>query len=287
MTERFDPDWLALREGFDARARSLALIDRLLGALPARPRLLDLGAGTGSLFRFLAPLIGGVQAWTFADADAELLDEAFRAITQWAEALDWTVTCSGRALLVHTPMGVWRVEGIALDLGDAPESLPLAPTDAILCTALLDLVSANWLNRFAAALRSPFLAGLNVDGRNVWLPHHPADAIVAAGFRRDQGRDKGFGPALGVRAPSVALHSLATHGFAVVSAPADWRVPRPALRMTQALVHGAANAARRAMPARHDAVAAWEAARMRQAAQGRLAIRVGHRDILAMPGRSR
>lgn len=284
MTEHFDPDWLALREGFDARARSLALIDRLLGALPARPRLLDLGAGTGSLFRFLAPLIGRAQAWTFADADAELLDEAFRAIAQWAEGLGWAVTCPGRALLVHTSTGAWRVEGIVLDLAAAPASLPLASADAIVCTALLDLVSASWLDRFAAALRTPFLAGLNVDGRNAWLPRHPADAIVATGFRRDQGRDKGFGPALGVHAPSAALRSLAPHGFAVVSAPADWRVPRPALRMAQALVHGSANAAHRAMPARRGAIAAWEAARMRQAAQGRLAIRVGHRDVLAMPG---
>ncbi len=284
MTEHFDPDWLALREGFDARARSLALVHRLLGILPARPRLLDLGAGTGSLFRFLAPLIGRSQAWTFADADTELLNAAFRTTAEWAGALGWTVTWPGRALLVHAPGGVWRIEGLAFDLAEGPAGLPLAQTDVVLCSAVLDLVSARWLGRLAAALRTPFLAGLSVDGRDAWLPRHPADAIVAAGFRRDQRRDKGFGPALGVRAPSVALRTLTARGFAVASAPADWRVPRPALRMAHALVHGSADAARRVLPARHAAIAEWEAARTRQAMQGRLSIRIGHRDMLAMPG---
>lgn len=287
MTEPFDPDWLALREGFDARARSLALIRRLLSTLPAHPRLLDLGAGTGSLFRFLAPLIGRAQVWTFADADTELLREAFRTTAEWAEALGWAVTWPGRALLVHTPGGAWRIEGLALDLAEAPTGLPLARTDTVLCSAVLDLVSARWLDRLAAGLRTPFLAGLSVDGRDAWWPRHPADATVATGFRRDQRRDKGFGPALGLHAPSVALRAFAARGFAVASAPTDWRVPRPALRMTQALVRGTADAARRALPVHHAAIAEWEAARMQQATQGRLTIHVGHRDILAVPGGTR
>jgi SAM-dependent methyltransferase len=282
MTEHFDPDWLALREGYDAESRSLALARRLLGVLPERPRLLDLGAGTGSLFRFLAPLIERPQIWVFADAASDLLGEAFRMTAKWAKARGWTVAWPGGALLVHTPKGVWRIEGLALDLADAPAGLPLAHTDVVLCSALLDLVSTSWLARFAAALHSPFFAGLSVDGRDEWLPRHPADAIVAAGFRRDQGRDKGFGRALGVHAPSVALRTLAARGFAVTSAPADWRVPGSALRMTRTLVRGTADAARAALPARHAAIAGWEAARTQQAIQGRLAIRIGHRDLLAL-----
>ena len=54
-TEEFDLEWLDLREPFDAFARNEALADALVAVLPARPRLLDLGAGTGSLLRWLAP----------------------------------------------------------------------------------------------------------------------------------------------------------------------------------------------------------------------------------------
>jgi SAM-dependent methyltransferase len=283
MTEHFDPDWLALREAFDAQSRSLALARRLLGVLPERPRLLDLGAGTGSLFRFLAPLIGRSQSWVFVDADSDLLGAAFRTTAEWAKARGWTVTWPDSTLLVHAPAGTWRIEGLALDLAHPPAGLPLANADAVLCSALLDLVSAAWIERFAAALHAPFLAGLSVDGRDAWLPRHPADAIAAAGFRRDQGRDKGFGRALGAHAPAVAWRVLAARGFAVISAPADWHVPGSASRMARALVHGRADGARAALPAHHAAITRWEAARLRQASRGRLAIRVGHRDLLALP----
>ena len=61
MSESFDATWLALREPADAFARDPALAERLVSLLPKRPHLLDLGAGTGSLFRWLAPMIGGVM----------------------------------------------------------------------------------------------------------------------------------------------------------------------------------------------------------------------------------
>ncbi len=64
------------------------------------------------------------------------------------------------------------------------------------------------------------------------------DALVRAAFRRDQRRDKGFGPALGLAAPSFALNALAARGFVTASAPTDWHVPRAALRMQRALIDG-------------------------------------------------
>ncbi len=84
MTDRFAADWLALREPFDLAARSVALARRLAERLPRRPRLMDLGAGTGSMFRFLAPIIGRGQDWILVDADAALLDDAFGRTAAWA-----------------------------------------------------------------------------------------------------------------------------------------------------------------------------------------------------------
>ena len=48
VTEQFAADWLALREPFDHAARSVALARRLADRLPRRPKLVDLGGGTGS-----------------------------------------------------------------------------------------------------------------------------------------------------------------------------------------------------------------------------------------------
>jgi len=285
VTEGFAADWLTLREPFDHAARSMALARKLADRLPARrPILLDLGAGTGSLFRFLAPIIGRGQDWVLVDADAALLEDAFGRTAAWARRQGFAATSPGDALLVSTPTGLWRMQALQRDLaGIAGRPLALPDTDAVVCSALLDLVSSAWLRRLIAGFRVPFLACLSVDGRDAWAPKHPSDTLVRAAFRRDQERDKGFGPALGGAAISVALRALLSHGFSIATAPSDWRVPRTALRMQRALIDGAADAARNARPSHAAAIADWQAARLRQAVRARLAIRIGHRDILAMP----
>ena len=277
MTERFAADWLALREPFDHAARSAALARRLADRLPRRPRVVDLGAGSGSLFRFLAPIIGRGHDWILLDADGALLDDAFGRTSAWARRQGFAATASGDELLVSTPRGLWRmqVSQRMLEAGDVHRG-----ADAIVCSALLDLVSAAWLGRLCDTLTVPFLACLTVDGRQAWRPHHPYDALVRSAFRRDMRRNKGFGPALGMAAPSVALRSLAERGFTTASAPSDWRIPRTALGMQRALIDGAADAAR---PAHSAAATTWQEMRLRQALRGRLAITIGHRDILALP----
>jgi SAM-dependent methyltransferase len=306
VTERFAADWLALREPFDHAARSVALARRLSAMLPKRPRLMDFGAGTGSMFRFLAPIIGRGQDWILVDADAALLDEAFGRTAAWARRRGFAATADGEELRITTPYGLWRMRVVARDVA----TLPLWPAlcrpstsflagsflsgaskdvdgraepghddghriDAVVCSALLDLISASWIARLCHVLRAPFLACLTVDGRDTWRPRHPYDALVRTAYRRDMRRDKGFGPALGVAAPHVL--------GATLSAPSDWRIPRTALRMQRALIDSTADAARNACPARADAITAWQEARLRQALRGRLAITIGHRDILILP----
>ncbi|MEJ0016621.1 MAG: class I SAM-dependent methyltransferase [Acetobacteraceae bacterium] len=274
MTERFAADWLALREPFDHAARSVALARRLADRLPRRPRIVELAGGTGSLFRFLAPVIGRGQDWLVFDADAALLDEAFGRTAAWGRRQGFAATATGDTLLLSTPRGLWRMQAVQRDLGRDVDRLD-ANADAVVCSALLDLVSAAWLARLRDTLTVPFLACLTADGRDTWRPRHPFDALVRTAFHRDMRRDKGFGPALGV----AAFAALAARGV-TASAPSDWHIPRTALRMQRALIVGIADAARDAAP---QAVAAWQAARLRQALRGRLAITIGHRDILALP----
>ncbi|MBW8270936.1 class I SAM-dependent methyltransferase [Caldovatus aquaticus] len=288
MSEGFDADWLALREPFDARARDAALAARLARALPARPRLLDLGAGTGALTRWLGHFLGRAQAWTLVDADAALIERAFATIAERAEGIGWRATWPGRrTLLVHAPHGAWRVEGLVADLAAAPENLPLGAADAVVCSALCDLASRDWIGRVAAACaarRLPFYAALTVSGRARFAPPHPADALVARGFRRDQGRDKGLGgAALGPDAAAALRAAFAAHGYTVHAAPSDWVVAPRERAMAEALALGHARAAmaqeRRAAPR----ISEWLAARLRLAEAGRLAVRVPHRDLLALP----
>ena len=288
MNEEFDADWLDLREPYDARARDAGLAARLARALPARPRLLDLGAGTGSLLRWLGHFIGRAQVWTLVDADAALIELAFETIAERAEQVGWRVTWPGRrTLLVHTPHGAWRVEGLIADLAEAPDNLPLSATDAVVCSALCDLVSRDWVERMAAACaarRLPFYAALNVAGRDRFTPPHPADALVARGFRRDQARDKGFGgKALGPDAPGVLRAAFEAQGYAVHLAPSDWVLSPHDREMADALAVAHARAAMAQERREARRIAGWLAARSRLAEAGRLAVRVQHRDLLALP----
>ena len=81
------------------------------------------------------------------------------------------------------------------DLG----GLDPADFDGIVSTALFDLVSAEWGERFTAwldqALR-PVLLTLSVDGRLDWTPQDPADTAMRVWIEAHQATDKGFGPAL-------------------------------------------------------------------------------------------
>jgi hypothetical protein len=244
VTESFSADWLTLREPFDAAARSVGLARRFADALPVRPRILDLGAGTGSMMRWLRPIIGREQSWTLADADGGLLER------------------------------VRDAETLIVDLAQAPDALPFGAVDGVVCSALLDLVSEAWLHRLVAALRTPFFACLTVDGDDSFTPPHPGDDPVLGAFRADQVRDKGFGPAVGTGAPAALETMLTAQGCTVMSEKSDWDVLASEAAMLRELVLG------------HARVAgddAWERDRLEQIDREKFAIRIGHRDILALP----
>ena len=281
MTETFDAGWLDLREPVDAAARNTVLADRFIAALPPRPIIMDLGAGGGSLFRWLAPRIGGDQAWLLVDADAGLLEHALHITAAWGAAQGFAVRTGG-GLALRTPGGIWRIGAKVADLADlAP--LDTGAADGVVCSALLDLVSPAWITALASEVTGPVLACLNVDGHDTMLPRHAADRAITTGFRRDQSRDKGFGPSVGRHAEAAFLAAFAEEGFAVSTAPSEWRIPAGAAQMLTALVDGHAAAALRWMPSSRGAIAAWRKARLRQIATGRLAMRIGHRDLLAVP----
>lgn len=283
MAESFDGDWLALREPFDAASRSVALARALASVLPARARLIDLGAGTGSLFRWLAPILDRPQDWTLADADGALLERAFAEISRWATARGLPVTATASAMVVRTPKGAWRVEAEVVDLAAPLSGLGLNRRDAVVCSALLDLVSREWMEGLAGVLKRPLLACLSVDGRDGFHPAHPVDRMVFAGFRRDQQREKGLGVALGPRAPVALRAAFAARGWEVRQAASDWRIPAGAADMLDMLVASHGEVAARRIGDRREMIRAWARQRARQVDKGALAMRVGHRDSLAIP----
>jgi hypothetical protein len=286
----FEADWLDQRERLDYAARDKRLAVTLAQQLPMRPRLIDLGAGTGSLFRFMASIIARPQSWIFADADRSLIEAAFDRTAGWARGCGFSVRLTKEsrapALTIGTSHGAWRINTLAIDLAKVPCGLPLDRVDAVVCSALLDLASRQWMERLFAALRTPFYASLTVDGRDAWSPRHAADLAVRLAFRRDQRREKGLGLALGVDAARVAEELLAALEFETLGATSDWRIVRGERSLGRLFARITAQAASRAMPTRAGKIAAWYRARLDQAARARLSIRIGHCDILAFPPRA-
>src|SRR5262245_8469907 len=123
MPRSFSAAWLALREPADHRARSATLTRRVVETLPRDRvlKLLDLAAGAGSNFRYLATRLPHRQSWLFVDHDVGLLAAAS------ARTGDDVTT---------------RV----IDLAEVDRFREIfVGRDLVTGSALLDLVSERWL----------------------------------------------------------------------------------------------------------------------------------------------
>jgi SAM-dependent methyltransferase len=267
-SEVFDAAWLALREPVDHRARSETLLPPLRRAWQARSwsRILDLGAGTGSNLRYLAPRLDGDQAWTLVDRDARLL------------------------ALAAAP-GVAVARRVTGDLGR--EGLALVrQADLVTASALLDLVSEDWLRRLVnacCAAGAGVLLAMTYDGRIAWADAEPDTALIERLVNAHQRRDKGLGPALGPAAAPAAEHLLREAGYHVAVRASPWELASSESRLVEALVAGweraATGCARDTTEA--DRVRAWAASRRRIIDGGSFTLTVGHLDLLALPPDSR
>jgi glycosyltransferase involved in cell wall biosynthesis/SAM-dependent methyltransferase len=273
----FAADWLALREPEDHKARSIRLtraLDRWLearylrreGVERGRPiRIADLGAGTGSNIGYLVSRFSVPQEWLLVDHDKSLLGQA----RQRAGKLDVTFDTRCAQLTAGTLSGA------------IPEG-----TDLVTASALIDLVSKDWLKALAsrsAELDAAVLVTLSVNDQLSVDPPEDGDEIVRAAFFDHQRRDKGTGGAMGPDAPETLASELATLGFQVQTEAADWVLTGDNTPLQLALLEGWRAAAVEQQPEHRSAINQWCETRSQQAREGLLTIRVGHTDLLALP----
>ncbi|MSR35107.1 MAG: class I SAM-dependent methyltransferase [Gemmatimonadetes bacterium] len=266
--EKFAPDWLALREPADHRSRPDALLAPLVEWWTRRraARAVDLGSGTGSNLRYLAPRLPAHQQWTLVDHDSHLLER-------------------GAALGVDHVAGVAWIERVHGDL--AHEGLAsVRRADLVTASALLDLVSEAWVGRLAqgcAAAGCAALFALTWDGEIIWRGEEDVDdAFVLEALRAHQRRDKGLGPALGPSGGEAAARALAAVGFTTTLASSPWRLGPADAALSRALLEGWAEAAAEQRPQDAPRVRAWAARRLETLLHD-FDLSVGHTDLLALP----
>jgi hypothetical protein len=262
----FSAEWLTLRERYDLGARNRAVLGAVASAFVGQTSIsvVDLACGTGSTLRAIAEHLPRHQNWRLVDNDLGLL---------------------ARVSTLPRPPDV-NVVTKPVDLVSDLELAIEGPLDLVTISALLDLVSLEWLDRLvieAAARRLPVYAALTYDGRAVLEPSESLDLEVLARFHANQRTDKGFGPALGPTAAERAVERFEHFGYAVVQGRSDW-VLRPAdLAIQEALFAGWAELGMLSTAPLSDRISAWLSRRRSHLAEGRSNLRVGHLDIFARP----
>ena len=307
----FSAEWLAAREPHDAAARAVELVGLLrarelmtqtgTGTPDAVARaIVDLGAGSGANLRWLLPRLGGVQAWQLIDHDPALLAAAETAIHDWAlrTGADAHAASSARGAGVGESLDdivvtgvefVCRVHRTRIDLAADLDRIELPQRALVTSSALLDLVSAEWLRALVSRCHrasADVYFSLTYDGRTVCTPADDTDAEVLELFNRHQGGDKGFGPALGPTAGLRAVDSFVARGYRVASRTSDWRIGPDAAPFQRDLLAGWLGAALEIAPERRATLEAWHRRRLAHVDAGVSTLVVGHVDLLGMCARS-
>jgi hypothetical protein len=262
--------WLALREPADAAARSRELAEHLRRVLPStRPHVIhDLGCGTGAMGRWLAPRLPGPQHWILHDRDADLVELA--AAEPPGPAADGAIVTA------------------EAELSDIARLAPadLAGTTLITASALLDMLTAEELVALVsvcASARCPILLTLSVVGRVELIPPDPLDRCVAAAFDAHQRRTTERGRLLGPDAVALAVQELGRLGTEVFVRPSPWRLGGPDAELAAEWFIGWEGAAREQRVELAAQTDGYRRRRLAQAEAGRLAVRVEHADVLALP----
>ena len=208
--------------------------------------VVDLACGAGSTVRALSSHLPARQHWDLVDNDQRLL----------------ALACSGKST------GDIALNAVPLDLSGNFEGILDGTKDLITISALLDLVSENWLDRFARHVAShalPVYAALTYDGRIDLSPSDPLDAAITSAVNAHQRTDKGFGPALGPSAAAAAISRFEALGYSVVHGNSDWVIGTADQEMQLELLAGWATAARSKRSRAAKSTAGWQDERTRSA----------------------
>ena len=262
----FSAEWLALRENYDLRARNPIVLEAVATRFKSHDavRVVDLACGAGSTVRALSSHLPTRQHWDLVDSDQRLL----------------TLACSGKSI------GDVKLNAVPLDLSGNFEVVLDSTKQLITISALLDLVSETWLDRFArdiAARALPVYAALTYDGSINLSPADPLDATIASAVNAHQHTDKGFGPALGPSAAAAAVSMFETLGYSVVHGRSDWLIGTADQEIQLELLAGWASAAREIEALPHCDIDDWLARRKDQVGARVSTMRVGHVDFFATP----
>ncbi|WP_251341942.1 class I SAM-dependent methyltransferase [Haloplanus halophilus] len=271
-----DEGYLEAKRTVDERALDRRVRDRLLDELPAAPRVLEAGCGTGVT-------VPRLVAWGVTDGEYRGVDRdaatVERARALRAAELDADADADGEG---------FRVDDLTVrfEAGDALDAFAGERADLVVAAAFLDLVPVDEaLDAFASALAPGGLvyAPITFDGETVFQPDHPADDAVVAAYHDaiddEPGRDARAGRHLLDRCRARDGALLAAGASDWIVHPRDGGYPADERRFLGAILSFVEEAVD-GVPGAED----WLRTRRRQLDSGTLTYVAHGYDVLYRPG---
>ena len=283
--------WLLLREPADRVARSQSLTDAVAGIVTTTQsdtvHVLDLATGTGSNLRFLVNHLSDHQSWLAVDRDPTLLAQVHARTSAWGASQAYQVSTEGDRCIVKGDQLNCEVMTRVLDLGRLDSADIFVGRHLVTASALLDLVSTQWLTQLAAHCRAVGAAALftiNYNGRSTCEPAEPEDETIRNLFNQHQRRDTGLGGlAAGPEAAERAAQCFADVGYLVRTASSNWVLGSAEGELQRRLIDGWAKASTEMAPDDFADIEDWRARRVRHVEADRSRVLVGHVDLAAWP----
>jgi len=280
---KFSRNWLQLREPLDKASRSQKISKTLRLVRPQRPiHVMDLATGTGANLRYLCKELGGHQIWHLIDHDKNLL-EAIPSYTK-----DWAAK---NKLLVNEIENKFLIKGNNIDchiytqqkdLSD-PNKISIPEKALVSGSALLDLVSINWLESLAkkcVRIKATILFSLNYDGHIKLKPYEQEDELVRALVNKHQVTNKGFGEAMGPTAGYNAIKIFSELGYNIKNHRSDWHIKSNDQELQTMLLDTWLEAAIEIAPQQTKKLKNWRERRQSHIFSKNSELTVGHTDIL-------
>jgi SAM-dependent methyltransferase len=223
--------YLAAKTTVDDRALNGQVQAELCRLMPpGEPRMLEVGAGLGTMVARLMDL-GAVVAgeYILLDADRQLLDSSRGWLRDWATARGVRSALLPDGLQV----GDLRVRPVHAELGSYLRTAEPAQADVLIANAILDLVDVPAILPGLLRLLVPggvYWFTINYDGESIFTPGHPHDHQIMQAYHRDMDERIRYGrPAGDSRTGRHLFHHLQAAGApALAAGSSDWVVhPAP------------------------------------------------------------
>jgi hypothetical protein len=216
------------------------------------------------------------------DRDAVLLRQVVQRVSSWGTSRGYVASGNAAGFGLRGQAFDCRVETRAADLSKLADPSMFGGKNLVTASALLDLVSARWLEALTTRCREAgavVLFALTYDGRIVCDPAEPEDLLVRDLVNRHQRTAKGFGRALGPDAPGAATRAFESAGYEIHGETSDWQLTPAQGGLQRQLLEGWAQAAAEIDPAQKPAIDEWKARRFNHVSAGVSQVTVGHFDL--------